>query len=100
MYTPKDWWYQRPRFGLLCRLYRSLRFTERVLPNDPHFDYLDLGPSDYERILQGAKDALRWEIENLIDYTARWLMRPITVNLNLLVQALRTVSDARVTKLA
>ena len=100
MYTPKMWWYQRPRFGLLCRLYRSLRFTERVLPNDPRFDYLNLEEDEYEHILQGAKDALRWEIENLIDYTCRWLMRPITVNLTLLVQALRTVSDARVTKLA
>lgn len=100
MYTPKEWWYERPRFGLLRGLYRSLRFTERVLPNDPHFDYLHLEKDEYEYVLQGAKDALHWEIENLIDYIPRWLMRPITVNLSLLVQALRTVSDAYAAKLA
>ena len=100
MYTPKMWWYERPRFGRLRGLYRSLRFTERVLPNDPHYDYLELTPGDCESLIQDAKESLRWEIHNLIGYTCRWIMRPVTVNLSLLAQSLRAVSDARVTKLA
>ena len=98
MYTPKMWWYQRPRFGRLRVLYSNLRFTERVLTKDPHYDYLELTPGDCESLIQDAKKSLRWEIHNLIGYTCRWLMRPITVDLSLLVQSLRAVSDARVTK--
>ena len=100
MYTPKMWWYERPRFRMLRMRYCNLRFIERVLTKDPHYDYLELTPGDCESLIQDAKESLRWEIHNLIGYTCRWIMRPITVNLSLLAQSLRAIPDARVTKLA